>query len=75
MSLPLAIAVIVLLDAALIGLLVFVMSRASSLTPHLSSTDAGETRTSLAPSTHGHHAARPANHSSRIGSSAIPARS
>jgi hypothetical protein len=34
MSLSLAIALIVLLDAALIGLLVFVMSRASRLTPH-----------------------------------------
>jgi hypothetical protein len=53
---------------------VFVMSRASRLTPHLSSSDAGETRTSLAPSTLGHYA-RPAKHSSRVGSSAIPARS
>jgi hypothetical protein len=74
MSLPVAIAVIVLLDAALIGLLVFVMARASRLTPHLSSTDAGETRISLAPSTQTHHAARPLKHHSRVGSSAIPAR-
>lgn len=37
MSLSLAIVLIVLLDAALIGLLAFVMSRASRLTPHLPS--------------------------------------
>jgi hypothetical protein len=34
MSLPLAITLIVVLDAALIGLLAFVMSRARRLTPH-----------------------------------------
>jgi hypothetical protein len=37
MSLSQAIVLIVLLDAALIGLLAFVMSRASRLTPHLPS--------------------------------------
>jgi hypothetical protein len=38
MSLPLAIAIIVLADIALIGLLTFVMSRAKLLTPHASAT-------------------------------------
>lgn len=38
MSISLAIVLIVLLDAALIGLLAFVMSRASRLTPHASKT-------------------------------------
>jgi hypothetical protein len=36
MSLPLGIAVIVLADLALLGVLVFVMSRAKLLTPHAS---------------------------------------
>jgi hypothetical protein len=36
MSLPLAIALILTADAALIGLLAFVMSRAGLLTPHRS---------------------------------------
>jgi hypothetical protein len=73
MSLPVAIALIVLLDAALIGLLVFVMSRAGRLTPH-SSTDAGERQTPLAPSRQAHHPVRPPKHS-RAGTSAVPARS
>jgi hypothetical protein len=37
MSLPLAVAVIIIADVALIGLLAFVMSRAKLLTPHASS--------------------------------------
>lgn len=75
MSLSVAIAVIVLLDAALIGLLVFVMSRANHLTPHLSSSEVREPQPHLAPDTAPSHAARGAKHAGRIGSSAIPARS
>jgi hypothetical protein len=45
MSLSLAIILIVLLDAALIGLLAFVMSRANRLTPHVSSRQAMPTET------------------------------
>jgi hypothetical protein len=40
MSLPLAIAVVVIADLALIGLLAFVMSRAVRLTPHEARTQA-----------------------------------
>lgn len=47
MSLPVAIAVIVLADLALVGILTFVMSRARLLTPHaaaFSEPEAPETR-------------------------------
>jgi hypothetical protein len=43
MSITLAIAVIVLADLALIGLLAHVMSRAKLLTPHVSATHASAT--------------------------------
>ncbi len=75
MSVSAAIAVIVLLDAALIGLLVFVMSRASRLTPHSPSALQAPHTSSIAvppatqiPRTH------PARSGRRIGS-AVPARS
>jgi hypothetical protein len=67
MSLSLAISLIVLLDATLIGLLVFVMSRASRLTPHatpLTQTAAAQTSKAAAGRT---QPARPRN-AGRVGS-------
>lgn len=40
MTLTLAIAIIVVLDVALLGLLAFAMSRPSKLTPHVATADA-----------------------------------
>jgi hypothetical protein len=51
MSLSFAIAIIVLADLALLGLLAHVMSRAKLLTPHVSAGEALATTPSAAPST------------------------
>lgn len=76
MSLALAIVLIVLLDAALIGLLVFAMTRANRLTPHVSAklivagyeqepaVTAGQTQP-----------ARSTRPSRRVGTSSVPVRS
>ncbi|MHB8242958.1 MAG: hypothetical protein ACYDHN_13335 [Solirubrobacteraceae bacterium] len=74
MSLPLAITLIVLLDAALIGLLVFVMSRANRLTPHTSAAQAAAEQAPAMPAGQT-QPARPTRESRRIGASSIPARS
>jgi hypothetical protein len=52
MSLSLAIAIIVLADLALIGVLAHVMSRAKLLTPHVSATPVLATLPSAARTTH-----------------------
>lgn len=79
MSLALAIVLIVFLDAALIGLLVFIMSRANRLTPHASAklTVAEYEQVPVAPAVPAGQTqpARPTRSSRRVGASSVPARS
>jgi|CZKG01.1.fsa_nt_gi hypothetical protein len=64
MSLSLAILVILVADAALIGLLAFVMSRANRLTPHASATEATARRLPIEALRT--HTARAPRHTGRI---------
>ncbi len=75
MSLPLAIAVIVLLDAALLGLLVFVMSHASRLTPHAASAGSSIERRTPAATRVAIQPAHPSKRAGRISTPAVTARS
>ncbi len=62
MTLSLAIALNLLLDAAMIGGLAYVMSRAGRLAPHSSTTSSAHPAlVAVAPPAHGH---RPASHES-----------
>lgn len=74
MSLALAITLIVVLDAALIGLLAFVMSRASRLTPHAAPAldETPDTQLSTRPLHLRHTSSAKRGH---IGAEALPARS
>ena len=67
MSLSLAIAIIVLADLALVGVLAHVMSRAKLLTPHVSATQTASIPVATARTT------RPARQARRTRSSALPA--
>ena len=73
MSLALAITLIVVLDAALIGLLAFVMSRASRLTPHAAPAPDETPNAQLR--TRAHRRETSSAQRGRIGAEALPARS
>ena len=62
MSLSLAIVVIALADAALIGLLTFVMSRANRLTPHTPVRDTARAQLPASQVAHTAHPSRASRH-------------